>query len=102
MAEPSSFDLFGRTPPRVGPTSNSHSRMMEARPGKQTGLRTRRGCKMNLTKRTELRRGPTLRFLKGAIPRSSPACDFSRPARALCPCLRADDAFLEQKKISAD
>src|SRR5438445_707332 len=58
MAEPSLFDMFGRTSPRIRPTLNSHSRMMEARLGKQTGLRHRRGCKMNLTKRTELRRIP--------------------------------------------
>jgi hypothetical protein len=41
MAEPSWFDLFGRTSPRIRPTLSSRSRMMEARPGKLTGLRTK-------------------------------------------------------------
>src|SRR2546425_9781523 len=58
MAEPSLFDMFGRTSPRIRPTLNSHSRMMEARLGKQTGLRHRGGGKMNLTKRTKIRRIP--------------------------------------------
>ena len=53
MAEQSWFDLFGRTPPPIRPTLNSHSRMMEARPGKSIGSPIRRECKMNLTKRTE-------------------------------------------------
>src|SRR6266567_3360031 len=67
MAEPSLFDMFGRTSPRIRPTLNSHSRMMEARLGKQTGLRHRGGCKMNLTKRTKLRRIPDRGgFIKGA------------------------------------
>src|SRR5258708_4272541 len=37
MAEPSWFDLFGRTSPRIPPTLNSRSRMMAAKPGKSTG-----------------------------------------------------------------
>src|ERR1017187_10136470 len=39
-------------------TLNRPTRMMEARLGKRIGLRIRHGCKMNLTKRTELRRIP--------------------------------------------
>src|SRR5579859_6187511 len=58
MAEPSWFDLFGRRSPRIPPTLSSHSPMMEARLGKSTGSRTRQGLKMNLSKRTELRRIP--------------------------------------------
>ena len=39
MTESSLFDVFGRTSPRIPPTLNSHTRMMEARLGKQIGSR---------------------------------------------------------------